>query len=285
MTPLNRSLNRSPRLSQEQEQERVPVLMYHSVRADPPAATAGLSVHPDAFATQLDTLADLGMTPVGFGALLAHWRFGEPLPDRPVVLTFDDGYADFHSEVLPRLVARRLTATLFVTTGWLADAGRERAGAPLDATLTWSQLAEVESAGIEVGGHSHSHAALDAIGRPELRDELIRCRDLLEERLGRPERVFGYPFGYSDAGVRAAVRAAGWSGACAVANDLARPAQGPYALARLTISRRTGSTAFRQLVQGREVTRHYLADRALTKGYAAVRRARTLARTRGRKRQ
>ncbi|MEY9845049.1 polysaccharide deacetylase family protein [Streptacidiphilus sp. MAP5-3] len=263
-------------------QERVPVLMYHSVRADPPAGTAALSVHPDAFAAQLDALAELGLTPVPFSALLARWRGGAPLPDRPVVLTFDDGYADFHSEVLPRLVHRGLPATLFATTGWLADAGRDRAGVRPDDTLTWSQLAEIESAGIEVGGHSHSHAALDAVDRATMRDELVRCRDLLEDRLGRPERVFGYPFGYSDACVRAAVRAAGWTGASVVANTLACRSQGPYQLTRLTIRRRTTDTAFRQLVQGCSVTLHFLGDHALTKGYAVVRRTRTLARTRGR---
>ncbi|WP_042376080.1 polysaccharide deacetylase family protein [Streptacidiphilus melanogenes] len=254
----------------------VPVLMYHSVRADPPSATRTLSVHPDRFAAQLDALLELGLTPVPFGALVAHWRTGAGLPARPVVLTFDDGYADFHAEVLPRLVERGLTASLFVTTGWLADAApADRAGAPLDATLCWSQLKEIEAAGIETGGHSHSHAALDAVRPGVLGDELARCRDLLEDRLGRAEQVFCYPFGYSDARVRTAVRSRGWAGACAVANTLARPAQGPYALARLTVRRRTELSTFRRLVQGVGVTRHYLADRALTKGYAVVRRTRT----------
>jgi peptidoglycan/xylan/chitin deacetylase (PgdA/CDA1 family) len=256
--------------------DAVPVLMYHSVRADPPPATHGLSVHPDRFAAQLDTLGELGLTPVPFGALVAHWRTGAELPALPVVLTFDDGYADFHSEVLPRLVARGLTASLFVTTGWLADASpADRAGRPLDATLSWSQLKEIEAAGIETGGHSHSHVALDAVRPAELGDELVRCRDLLEDRLGRAEQVFCYPFGYSDAHVRTEVRARGWAGACAVANALARPGQSPYALARLTIRRRTDPATFRRLVQGVGVTRHYLADRALTKGYALVRRTRT----------
>ncbi len=249
--------------------------MYHSVRADPPPATHALSVHPDRFAAQLDALVELGLTPVPFGALVAHWRGVADLPARPVVLTFDDGYADFHTEVLPRLVERELTASLFVTTGWLADAGpADRAGSPLDATLSWTQLKEIEAAGIETGGHSHSHAALDAVRPAVLGDELARCRDLLEDRLGRPEQVFCYPFGYSDARVRAAVRTSGWTGACAVANTLARVDQGPYGLARLTIRRRTDLPTFRRLVAGVGVTRHYLADRALTKGYAVVRRTR-----------
>jgi peptidoglycan/xylan/chitin deacetylase (PgdA/CDA1 family) len=268
------------------QQAGVPVLMYHSVRADPPAATRRLSVHPDRFAAQLDLLGELGLTPVPFGALVAHWRTGAALPARPVVLTFDDGYADFHSEVLPRLAERRFAASLFVTTGWLADAAPpDRAGQPLDATLTWSQLKEIEASGIEIGAHSHSHAALDAIGRDQLRDELTCSRDLLEDRLGRAEQVFCYPFGYSDAAVREAVRAAGWSGACAVANTLARPHQGPYAVTRLTVRRRTNTQTFRQVVQGLAITRHYLGDRTLTKGYAVVRRARRLAEARGQDRQ
>jgi peptidoglycan/xylan/chitin deacetylase (PgdA/CDA1 family) len=267
----------------DQNNARVPVLMYHSVHADPAPQTRALSVHPTAFAEQLATLDALGFTPVTMAALVEHWRRRatgaqpQPLPDRPVVLTFDDGYADFHATVLPLLLAHRATATLYVTTGWLADAGTRRAGRPLGPMLGWSRLAEAAGEGVEIGGHSHSHAQLDQLPGRLLQQELTLNQELLENRLQRPLQTFGYPFGYSDARVRRAVRDSGYAGACAVANAMAEPRQGPYALARLTVRRSTGLEDFRALVQGRSLARLYGRDRLLTRGYAVLRRGRRLA--------
>nr|WP_243876747.1 polysaccharide deacetylase family protein [Streptomyces sp. 846.5] len=257
---------------------RVPVLMYHSVSDVPTPGTRALAVRRAAFEEQLTALDELGLTTVTLAELVSHWRRlaaglpAVPLPARLVVLTFDDGYQDFHTAVLPALRDHGATATLFVTTGWLADAGPERAGRPLGPMLSWKQLDEIVGEGVEVGGHSHSHPELDQLPPAELRDELVRNRGLLEERLQRQATSFGYPFGYSDRRVRAAVRATGYQAACAVAHALAAPdRQSPYALARLTVSERTTPEAFRLLVQGREVGRLLRRERALTKGYAVVR--------------
>ncbi|WP_370086060.1 polysaccharide deacetylase family protein [Streptacidiphilus sp. MAP12-16] len=269
--------------------ESVPVLMYHSVGDQPTRGTRALAVRAAAFETQLQVLAELGCVTVTLSALVEHWRRqaaglpaesfpGQPFPARPVVLTFDDGYEDFHSVVLPLLRSHSATATLYVTTGWLADAGPDRAGRPLGPMLAWGQLAEIASEGVEVGGHSHSHPQLDRLRPAELRGELARNRELLQDRLQQPVTTFGYPYGYSDRRVRVAVREAGYVGACAVSNALAAPErQGPYALARLTVREGTTEGDFRQLVQGRGVGRLFLRDRALTKGYALYRRSRKAA--------
>jgi len=117
----------------------VPILMYHSVADRPPASTRGLAVRPGALVEQFGHLRDAGFTPLTFADLVVRLRDGEPaLPARPVVITFDDGYADFHTEALPILEQFGFAATVFVTTGWLADAGPHAAGRPLDRTLTWS---------------------------------------------------------------------------------------------------------------------------------------------------
>ena len=270
----------------KQQSDPVPVLMYHSVHADPAPGTERLSVHPAAFAAQLTALCDLGFTTITMAALVEHWRLratgreAPGLPDRPVVLTFDDGYADFHQTVLPLLAEHRATASLYVTTGWLADAGPQQAGRPLGSTLSWGQLTEIAAEGVEIGGHSHSHPQLDQLPAQLLASELTLNQKLLEQHLQQPLSTFGYPFGYSDAAVRRAVHSHGYVGACAVANALADPRQqGPYALSRLTVRRGTTLADFRALVQGRTLTRLYARDRLLTRGYALTRRARGLLRT------
>jgi peptidoglycan/xylan/chitin deacetylase (PgdA/CDA1 family) len=200
------------------------------------------------------------------------------MPSKPVVITFDDGYADFHQHALGVLDDLAFTATLFVTTGWLADAGADAAGRPLDRMLSWTQLREAAEHGVEMGGHSHSHPQLDQLPDRELRDELTRNRELLEDRLAREVRAMAYPYGYSSARVRRAVRTAGYRCACAVANDLAADRHDVLALPRLTVRWSTSLELFGRVAAGQGVPLIYLRDRALTKGYAIARRTRYAAR-------
>ena len=85
------------------------------------------------------------------------------LPDRAVVLTFDDGFEDFHRRAMPVLDQYGYTATVFVTTGWVQDAGPHAAGRRPGRMLSWSQIAEVAQAGMEVGAHSWQHPQLDQL--------------------------------------------------------------------------------------------------------------------------
>ncbi|MFG1999166.1 polysaccharide deacetylase family protein [Spirillospora sp. NPDC048911] len=266
----------------------VPVLMYHSIRERPPRATAGLAVRPGEFADQMALLKERGFTPVPFSAVArtadtaatgaALPGESEPpgkgeLPDKPVAITFDDGYADFHEQALPVLEKHGFTATVFVTTGWLADAGADAAGRPLDRMLAWTQVREAAAHGVEIGGHSHSHPQLDQLGDAELRSELTRNRGLLEDRLGRAVTTMAYPYGYSSLRVRRAVRAAGYDAACSVENRLGRVTD-VLAIPRLTVRMSTSLGTFERLADGRGIPLIYLKDHALTRGYAVVRRTR-----------
>ncbi|MFI9613989.1 polysaccharide deacetylase family protein [Streptomyces sp. NPDC052023] len=255
---------------------RVPILMYHAVASEPNDATRALSVTPEAFARQMEVIGDLGLTPVTTADLAGRWRSGRPLPRRPVLVTFDDGYEGVHGHALPVLTKHGFPATLFVSTGWIK--GAHDTGGGLDRMLDWDQVRELAGSGVEIGGHSHSHPQLDQLGDAALRIELSRCRDVVAGELGARPVSFAYPYGYSSRRVRQEVRAAGFGQALAVGNDLARPAQGPYALRRVTVRRSTGIEEFERLVEGRALIRTFARDRALTKGYAMVRRARQVRR-------
>ncbi|MEW2163102.1 polysaccharide deacetylase family protein [Streptomyces sp. NPDC007084] len=254
----------------------VPILMYHSVARSPNAATRALSVAPEAFAEQMALLDGRGFTPVDTARLAAAWRSGGPLPDRPVLITFDDGYEGVHRYALPALAAYGFAATLFVSTGWIR--GTYDAGGAPDTMLDWDQVRELADQRVEIGGHSHSHPQLDQITDAELRFELLRCREIIAAELGVRPVSFAYPYGYSSARVRRSVRAAGFAQSLAVGNGLARRRQGPYALQRVTVRGTTGIEEFKRLVDGRAIARTFARDRALTKGYAMVRRARQVRR-------
>jgi peptidoglycan/xylan/chitin deacetylase (PgdA/CDA1 family) len=254
----------------------VPILMYHSIAAAPNDATRELSVGPEAFAEQMALLGDQGFTPVDTAALAASWRSGGPLPERPVLITFDDGYEGVHRHGLPVLAKHGFASTLFVSTGWIK--GAYDTGGGLDAMLSWAQVRELAAEQVEIGGHSHTHPQLDQLSDDALRFEVLRCKEIIADELGTRPASFAYPYGYSSRRVRQVVRETGFAQSLAVGNGLARRRQGPYALQRVTVRRNTGIEEFERLVEGRAIARNFVRDRALTKGYAMVRRARQVRR-------
>jgi peptidoglycan/xylan/chitin deacetylase (PgdA/CDA1 family) len=248
--------------------------MYHEI-ATRHDTSSRLAVSPDSFAAQLALLHVAGFTTLtvsGLASALAE----DParLPERAVLITFDDGFADFHREALPLLDKYGFTATVFVTTGWIADAGSYAAGRSPGRMLSWSQIREAAKTGVEIGAHSHQHPQLDQISSDRLRDELTTSKVLLEDGLGMPVPALAYPFGYSNARVRRVARETGYAHACAVGNASVRPGGDSFALPRLTVRRSTRPATFEHIVRGQKESAIFLKDRSLTKAWAMVRRTR-----------
>jgi len=252
---------------------RVPILMYHEIAPRSEAASR-LAVTPEAFAEQLAWLHQEGcqtVTAAELSAVLAG-DAGE-LPDRPVVLTFDDGYADFHTRAMPMMEQYGFRATVFVTTGWVDDAGPLPTGRRPGRMMSWSQVEEAAQARFEVAAHSHLHPQLDRVSPKRLREELQVSKAQLEDKTGSPVTGLAYPFGYSNARVRHAARELGHSYACAVSNVMMSDRSDLLALPRLTVRRSTRIPTFQHLVRGSSLRRIFMKDRALTKGWAVARRS------------
>jgi len=245
---------------------KVPVLMYHEI-ADVTSTPSPLVVTPEAFADQLAYLRDAGFTAVTAGALAKILADGTgALPERPVVLTFDDGYADFYIRALPLLKQYGHTATLFQTTGWVGTSlGTRR-------MLTWSELAEIAEAGIEIGAHSHVHPEFDRLSDDKLRDELDGPKRMLEDKLGFAVPGFAYPFGLWNAKARRAAREAGYAYAYAVSNAMTAGRSDVFSLPRLTVQHTTTMERFGAMVNG-DNTLELRVDRAVARASFAVRRA------------
>jgi peptidoglycan/xylan/chitin deacetylase (PgdA/CDA1 family) len=229
----------------------VPVLMYHSIGTRSTARFRRFTVDPAEFADQMGYLAADGYTPVTAADLAEHRLTGRPLPARPVVLTFDDGFTDFADAALPVLQAHGFPATLFVPTGYvgatarfLSDCGEEHR-----PVLSWSQLRDLAADGVEVASHSHSHPQLDRVPPADARDEARRSKCLLEDNLGRGVAGFAYPFGYWNRSARAAVAAAGFGYGCAVAELVALPGDDMRTLPRMTVNAGIGVAGVSRLLQ------------------------------------
>jgi peptidoglycan/xylan/chitin deacetylase (PgdA/CDA1 family) len=240
--------------------------MYHEI-ADVTATSSKLAVAPEAFADHVAYLHDTGFTAITAGTLAQILTDGAgTLPERPVVLTFDDGYFDFYDQALPLLKQYGHTATVFQTTGWVGLEGTEK------RMLNWRELSQVAEAGIEIGAHTYKHPQLDQLPDGELHEELYGPKSALEDKLGVAVPGLAYPFGYSNEKVRRVAREAGYTYAYAVDNAMTANGSDIFALPRLTIQRTTTMEQFRAMVNGHD-TPTLRRARALSKAYSVVRRA------------
>jgi O-antigen biosynthesis protein len=217
----------------------VPILLYHSVSTDTTPKYETWTTTPETFAMHMRYLHEKQYTPMTvtqFAAAIADRT--THLPERPVVISFDDGLADFYTGALPILESYRFTATLYITTGmvghtstWLTSVGE--GSRPM---LSWSRIAEIQTAGVECGAHGLTHQALDILSRSEARNEIICCKNQLEQHLGRAIKTFAYPHGYYSPVVRRIVEEAGYSSACAVKHAMSASTDDRFALARIMVT-------------------------------------------------
>jgi peptidoglycan/xylan/chitin deacetylase (PgdA/CDA1 family) len=176
---------------------RVVVLCYHSVHPSMPFRSAT----PELFSDHLSWIVEHCRC-VPFQELPN--RNDQPSDGRPVVsLTFDDGYADNHEFVLPRLAAAGLSATFFLTAGFVELdpsvldrlSHLQRVDPGVIKPLGWEQIREMIDAGMEIGAHGYSHANLANLPDTQLKHELTHSKRVIEDRLGQSIRMMAYPFG------------------------------------------------------------------------------------------
>lgn len=255
----------------------VPILLFHSVSEVPSPGLRPFTVTPATFLRQLEIVVQSGVTVLTVSDFVDRRAEGS-LPERPAVISFDDGFADFADHALPALAAHRLPASLYVTTGFLEGGAAPRAAArPADPFLRWSQLPELASAGIEIGAHTHTHPWLDTLPVPQAREEIVRSKDLLESALGREVRSFAYPNGYSSAAVRGLVREAGFASACAVRNAFSSETDDVLRLARLTVRDTTTTQELAGWLAGTGAPAARSSERIATRAWRVYRRTRAVA--------
>jgi peptidoglycan/xylan/chitin deacetylase (PgdA/CDA1 family) len=213
----------------------IPVLLYHAVMDDPPAWIAEFTVTPEDFAAQLDAVVASGRTPVPISTLAGHLADGRALPPRPVVLTFDDGFADLPGPPAEALAARHLPATAYLTTGAITP-GRTSLLPPAPM-MRLAQARQLELYGIEVGAHTITHPQLDTLSAAELSRELREPKTVLEDALGHGVTHLAYPHGYNSPAVRRASADAGYASAVAVRHALSSYRDESYRIARLILRR------------------------------------------------
>jgi peptidoglycan/xylan/chitin deacetylase (PgdA/CDA1 family) len=177
------------------EERTLRVLMYHKVN---PLPDNPVTVSPARFAEQMELLEELGYQVVDLDAVIGFYVHGRPLPERAVLITFDDGYRDNLEHALPVLERHGYPAVLFVPIAFVDDPlplpheSHLLARGVSNRTLDWSELAELDSRGVRVESHGISHRALAELEVDDAAREIVLSKLRLEQRLGRPVRAFAY---------------------------------------------------------------------------------------------
>jgi peptidoglycan/xylan/chitin deacetylase (PgdA/CDA1 family) len=254
-----------------------PILLYHSVCADPPDWIAPYTVSPETFSAHLDAVRASGRQPLTVSQYADGLRGTASLPPATVLITIDDGFADFTDNALPALVDRKMPSTLYVTTGALADR-RQESVLPPARMLRSTDLPGLEPVGVEIGAHSHTHRQMDILPTAEVRHELSLSGTLLSETLGHGIRSFAYPHGYWRRQILHQVQEAGFDSACAVGNSLSSAKERILALPRLMIMAHTDAAALAAWLAGSRppvASRSYRASAFAWRLYRRARAARS----------
>lgn len=247
-----------------------PILMYHSISSGSGRCLRPFMLCPEQFEQHARHLRDNGFVSLTASELVNLRKTGS-VPERAVVLTFDDGFADFHRNALPVLMRYGLTATLYVVSGYVGGSSRWLADAQSHPLLNWSQLADVRRSGVEIGAHTVSHPALDTLPLAQAKDEIVLSKRELENGLGIEVRSFAYPYGYYSQAVRELVVSAGYISACAVRYAVSHPADDPFALCRQIVRHDTDVAGFAALLSGKPPRLRTLYDRARSTAWTQLR--------------
>ncbi|MEA2398353.1 MAG: hypothetical protein QOK25_1909 [Thermoleophilaceae bacterium] len=209
---------------------RVPILTYHRVHQYATELTKSqpdLTIEPGNFRDQMAALRRAGYHTITQAQLFDAIYRSAALPRRPVIVSVDDGYVDDVTQILPVLRRNRMVATFYVITGRTHEPG----------FLSARQIRSLDSAGMDVGAHTRTHANLPALPATVLRNEVAGSHDDLQRILGHPVYWFAYPFGAFNPTVVDAVRRAGFLLAVTTRGGSTAYSTGPYAIPRIHVGR------------------------------------------------
>ena len=219
------------------EPEGFPILEYHQVTDAPLDPVYEIyNVPPADFNAQLDYLQAEGYTTITLQDFMRVVHGKGELPEKPIVLTFDDGYADNYNEMLPILLEHKMTAVVYVITNEVGKAGY----------LTVEELKEMQGRGLEIGSHTSDHLPLTSLDKTFKRRQLRESKTFLEWSGLATIYSLSYPNGEFDSELEEILREENYLTAVTGEAGLNTLDTNPYELYRVHIRKpRFGLTEFK----------------------------------------
>jgi peptidoglycan/xylan/chitin deacetylase (PgdA/CDA1 family) len=214
----------------------IPILLYHHVA--PTDGTDLFTVSPELFREQMHTLVDLGFEAITPQQLTDALQCGVPLPERAVVITFDDGNVDNYDYAFPIMKNLELPGAVYVVANRTASPGY----------LSVEQLREMIEAGWEIGSHTMTHPDLVGLNAEDMSSELLSSRLMLEVALDVEIKTFAYPYGSSSQTIARKVASYGYNNAMGLGTMTSHWRGNLFYLSRHAVDGREGLDGFIALI-------------------------------------
>lgn len=221
------------------EYRRVPILIYHYIREE--KSSSDLVIPKHRFREQMKYLKDNNYTTITLDELYTHFKDGTLLPQKPVVITVDDGDKELFVNVFPILKEFNLKATFFVITGRIDKHPKH---------LSSQELITLQENGIDIESHTVHHEKLDDLTYAHQLATLQNSKAVLERLLKKEVKHIAYPYGAYNYETLKAVRDAGYKTAVSGIRELAAKTNGLYELHRIYIGRADGMQLFKKVLNG-----------------------------------
>jgi peptidoglycan/xylan/chitin deacetylase (PgdA/CDA1 family) len=235
---------------------RVPILMYHSI-----CASAEERKHPyyrtvttpDVFALHMKLLQGSGYSGMSLTDAVECLETDRNITKRPVAITFDDGYQDFYSDAFPILSNYGFGATVYLPTAYIGEVPRAFKGIEC---LTWNQVRELRTAGIEFGSHTATHPQLKSLEWTNVECEVRTSKDRIEQELGCAVKSFAYPYAFPETdrsfttGLRGLLEEAGYENGVSTIIGTADRTDDRFFMKRLPMNSCDDAPLFRAKLEG-----------------------------------
>lgn len=214
--------------------KEVSILMYHHIDYQ----ENRYAITPDNFSKQLAALKKKGFHTISCDMLLAHITKGQKLPQKPILITFDDAYENVFIQALPLLKKYQMTAAVFVISDWVGknndwDSYEQKISA---RHMSWQQIELWSKNGMEVGSHTNSHPHLSTLKDEEIFNELSSSKMAIENRLHLPVKFLCYPYGNFDERAEMIAKKIGYQGAFSIKKEMNLRHLDPFALSRINVT-------------------------------------------------
>lgn len=228
---------------------KIPILTYHSILPrDEISAIASKKdkiycLEKSLFEEQMGYLTDNGFTPISFNDFRGILRGNCKAPEKPIILTFDDGREDNYRIALRILKKFGIKATFFIVTNWIGKEGY----------LKWDQVKEMLNQGMQIQSHTHTHSVLDGLSDRRLKQELSMSKEIIESNLQSEVFTLALPHGAKSESLEQAARDIGYRLVCTSEWGLNRLDKNMFFLKRLPLKNGNAMSRFIAFAEAREL--------------------------------
>lgn len=210
----------------------LPIILYHNITYNYTKENHKLHVDPDRFDEQLRAIRDAGYETIFFDEYIDYLEGKAVLPEKPLIITFDDGYLSNYEYAFPLLKKYGMKATIFVIT---SRVGTMETAYP---HFTWEQAREMEESGlVHIESHTNTHPDMSTLSPQEQDEEIRRSKYLLDINLHKNTKILSFPYGMHTEGAIELAKNAGYEASVLVGDAGSNKKEdGAYHLKRYTVS-------------------------------------------------